>query len=124
MLGHRARAPSKLSTARAPHDLVGGPDGHTEKVPTPAFPAPRLLTLAQAAELLTIDVDEVLALLREGSLRGVCLGSSAQWRVEHDSIADYIEEQIEQTRRMHLWNQSNAASFPELWGTGVIRHGD
>lgn len=93
-------------------------------MPPPAFPVPRLLTLAQAAELLTIDVDEVLALLSEGSLRGVRLGAGAHWRVEHDSIAEYIEEQIEQTRRMHLWNQSNAASFPELWGSGAIRHGD
>jgi len=93
-------------------------------MPTPAFPAPRLLTLAQAAELIAIEIDEVLALLHDGSLRGVCLGASGQWRVEHDSIAEYIEDQIEQTRRMHLWNQSNAASFPELWGRGPVRHGD
>jgi hypothetical protein len=39
-------------------------------------------------------------------------------------VGDYIDDQIEQTRRMHLWHQSNAASFPELWGSGAVRHGD
>lgn len=91
---------------------------------SPASPAARFLTLAQAAELLTLEIDDVLALLHEGALRGVQLGTNAQWRVEQDSVGDYIDEQIEQTRRMHLWHQSNAASFPELWGTGAVRHGD
>jgi hypothetical protein len=25
---------------------------------------------------------------------------------------------------MALWRQSSAASFPELWGTGVVRNAD
>lgn len=97
---------------------------HNEGMHSPASSAARFLTLAQAAELLTLEIDEILALLHEGALRGVRLGTSAQWRVEQDSVADYIDDQIEQTRRMQLWHQSNAASFPELWGSGAVRHSD
>lgn len=93
-------------------------------MPDPSISPERLLTLAQVAELLALDVDDVLTLLSEGHLRGARLGTTAQWRIEQSSVADYIDEQIEQTRRMHLWHQSNAASFPELWGTQRVRHRD
>ncbi|MBD3752767.1 MAG: DNA-binding protein, partial [Micrococcales bacterium] len=36
----------------------------------------------------------------------------------------YLDDQVEQTRRMALWHQSQTASFPELWGTGAIRNPD
>ena len=89
----------------------------------PAFGV-RYLEPAQVAELLGLPVDEVIALARERRLRGVKLGSPARWRIEEDSVADYLADQVEITRRHALWEGSNAASFPELWGTGVIRHGD
>ena len=54
---------------------------HNDGMHSPASSAARFLTLAQAAELLTLEIDEVLALLHEGSLRGVQLGTNAQWRV-------------------------------------------
>lgn len=72
---------------------------------------------AQVAELLGIGVDEVIALVQEGRLRGARVGSPARWRIEHDSVAEYLDAQVEEARRMALWRQSNAASFPELWGT-------
>lgn len=90
--------------------------------PTPA--APRLLPPASVAEALSISVDEVIALVLDGRLRGARVGTSAQWRVEEASVAEYLDDQAEETRRMALWRQSNAASFPELWGTGVIRNPD
>lgn len=92
----------------------------------PEIPAAdvRLLAPAQAAEILAITLDEVLALVHEGQLRGMRVGSPARWRVEEASIAEYLDAQVEITRREALWNQSQAASFPELWGTGRIRHGD
>ncbi len=93
-------------------------------MPDHSISAERLLTLAQVAELLTLDVDDVLALLHEGRLRGTRLGTAAQWRIEQSSVGDYVDDQIEETRRMHLWHQSNAASFPELWGTQAVRHRD
>lgn len=84
----------------------------------------RHLDPAQVAELLGVSVDEVIALALERRLRGAKLGSPARWRIEEASVADYVAEQTELTRRHALWEQSNTASFPELWGAGPIRHGD
>ena len=84
----------------------------------------RLLAPAQVAEVLNVTVDEVVDLIAEGRLRGMRVGSPAQCRVEETSVAAYVDDQAEEARRMALWRQSNAASFPELWGTGVIRNAD
>ncbi|MBU4464878.1 MAG: helix-turn-helix domain-containing protein [Actinobacteria bacterium] len=89
----------------------------------PAFDA-RLIAPAQVAEALDVTVDEVIALTIEGRLRGTRVGSPPQWRIEEASVTEYLDEQAEETRRMALWRQSNAASFPELWGTGAIRNPD
>lgn len=82
---------------------------------TPAA-APRFLAPAQVAELLGIEVDEVIALVVAGRLHGAKLGSPPRWRVAEDSIAGYLDEQTEEARRMALWRQSESASFPEVWG--------
>lgn len=124
MLTHCARTSRKLSTGPLPKPPPASLADHNERMPGPSSPASRLLTLAQTAELLTLEIDDVMALLHAGELRGVRLGQGALWRVEHASVSAYVADQIEQSRRMHLWRQSNAASFPELWGTGAIRHGD
>jgi len=79
--------------------------------------APRFLAPAQVAELLSIEVEEVIALIMSGQLRGAQLGTPARWRVSEDSVSDYLAEQTEQARRMALWQQADAASFPEVWGT-------
>ncbi|WP_375384768.1 helix-turn-helix domain-containing protein [uncultured Microbacterium sp.] len=84
----------------------------------------RLLAPAQVAEVLSVSVDEVIALVLDGRLRGVRVGAPPQWRVEQTSIAGYLDDQAEEARRMALWEQSNAASFPELWGHGIIRNPD
>ena len=62
----------------------------------------RYLTPAQVAELLSISVDEVVAL-------------------EEASLSDYLDDQVEEARRMALWNESNVASFPEVWGSRTAR---
>lgn len=82
---------------------------------------PRFLAPAQVAELLSIEVDEVIALVQEGLLRGSKVGSPPRWRVEHSSLAEYLDAQSEEARRMALWRQSNEASFPEVWGTTPLR---
>lgn len=84
----------------------------------------RLLAPALVAEALSVSVDEVVALLLEGRLRGMRVGSGRQWRVEEASVAEYLDDQAEEARRIALWRQSNAASFPELWGTGPVRNPD
>ena len=84
----------------------------------------RLLAPAQVAEVLGVSIDEVMALVEQARLRGMRVGSPARWRVEEASVAEYLDEQAEEARRMALWRQSNEASFPELWGTGIIRNAD
>lgn len=78
--------------------------------------AARFLAPAQVAELLGIDVDEVVALVYQGRLRGSRLGAPPRWRIEEPSLTGYLAEQAEEARRMALWRQANEASFPELWG--------
>ncbi|MFT4260620.1 helix-turn-helix domain-containing protein [Microbacterium sp.] len=78
---------------------------------------PRFLAPAQVAELLSIEVDEVIELVFEGRLRGSQLGTPPRWRIEESSLSEYLAAQSEEARRMALWRQSNEASFPEVWGS-------
>jgi excisionase family DNA binding protein len=84
----------------------------------------RLLAPSQVAELLAVSVDEVLALVHDGHLRGFRVGTPARWRIEEESVGSYLDDQAEEARRIALWRQSNAASFPELWGHGRVRNPD
>lgn len=93
-------------------------------MPEVSPPGIRLLALAQVAELLDVSVDEVMALVHEGRLRGLKVGSPARWRIEEDSVGAYLDDQAEEARRIALWRQSNVASFPELWGRGRVRNPD
>ncbi len=95
--------------------------GDNENMPEASGTAPRFLAPAQVAELLSIEVDEVIALVQDGRLRGSQLGSPPRWRVEESSLAEYLAEQSEEARRMALWRQANEASFPEVWGTTPLR---
>ena len=83
-----------------------------------------MLAPAQAAEILAVSIDEVMSLVEDGELRGVRVGSPARWRIAEESVADYLDSRAEIARRAALWNESQHASFPELWGTGRVRHGD
>lgn len=79
---------------------------------------------AQVAEMLDLPVDEVVALVLDGRLRGAKVGTPGRWRIEADSVDAYLDDQAEEARRIALWRESNAASFPELWGRGEIRNPD
>ncbi|QDE34467.1 helix-turn-helix domain-containing protein [Microbacterium foliorum] len=91
-------------------------------MPHSSHPAQGFLAPAQVAELLSIEIDEVVELVYEGRLRGSKLGAPARWRIEASSLSEYLAEQSEEARRMALWRQANEASFPEVWGTSR-RHG-
>lgn len=82
----------------------------------PDSPSVRMLTPAQVAEMLQLEVDEVVALVLDGRLRGAKVGTPGVWRIEGASVEDYLDDQVEEARRFALWRESNAASFPELWG--------
>ncbi len=90
---------------------------------TPADAA-RMLAPAQVADALQLEVDEVIALVIDGRLRGAKLGRPARWRIEAASVEHYLDDQAEEARRIALWHESNAASFPELWGRGPVRNPD
>lgn len=114
----------RLSTGRSrarPETLGAADNGDMPHTPTSAV---RLIAPAQAAEILGVPVDEIMGLVGEGQLRGMRVGSPARWRIEEASVADYLDGQAEIARRAALWNESQEASFPELWGTGRVRHGD
>ncbi|WP_434812361.1 helix-turn-helix domain-containing protein [Microbacterium sp. bgisy189] len=84
----------------------------------------RMIAPAQVAEMLELDVHDVVALVLDGRLRGAKVGSPGRWRIETASVEEYLDDQAEEARRMALWRESNAASFPELWGRGPVRRGD
>jgi excisionase family DNA binding protein len=84
----------------------------------------RLLAPAQVGEVLGVSVDEVMALVNEGRLRGLRVGAPARWRIDATSVGEYLDDQAEEARRMALWRQSQNASFPELWGGRIVRHPD
>jgi hypothetical protein len=54
----------------------------------------------------------------------VRIASDHAWRVDLVSVEDYLDDQAENERRVALWQQSQTASFPELWGRGNVRHPD
>lgn len=94
--------------------------GQNGCMPDPSRVAPRYLAPAQVAELLSVEIDEVIELVLAGHLRGAQLGVPARWRIEESSIEGYLAAQSEEARRMALWRQSQEASFPEIWGASTV----
>lgn len=88
------------------------------------MPSTRPLSPAQVGEILGVPVDEVIALIMNSELRGARVGHPPAWRIEAESVTEYLDNQAEEARRMALWQQSHTASFPELWGRGAVRHPD
>lgn len=82
------------------------------------------LGVNEVAEMLSLAPDDVVTLIEDGRLRALSEGDRATWRVERASLTLYLDDETEDTRRHALWQQSHAASFPELWGDGQVRHGD
>ena len=74
----------------------------------------RFLTLADAAEILNISVNQAYGLVRSGELPAIKLGGNRQWRVERAQLESFIEAKYEETRRMNLWYQSDFSDLPEL----------
>ncbi|MFF7681620.1 excisionase family DNA-binding protein [Microbacterium sp. NPDC007973] len=93
-------------------------------MPVDPSPEERFVALEHAAAALALTPDEIVTLVHEGHLRAAALGSPARWRIDRDSVDAYVEARIEDARRAALWRQSQAASFPELWGRGELRHDD
>ena len=76
----------------------------------------RFLTVADAAEILAVDVPTVDELIRSGELPAIRVGTAGPWRVERTQLEVWIEEQYEQTRRHSAWHQGEFANILELSG--------
>ena len=83
----------------------------------------RFLTIADAAEILAVDVATVDELIRSGELPAIRVGTSGPWRIERAQLEVWIEGQYEETRRYSLWNQGEFANVVELSGarSGRVR---
>lgn len=76
----------------------------------------RFLTLADAAEILAVDVTTVDELIRSGELPAIRVGSSGPWRIERAQLEVWIELQYEDARRHTAWNEGEFANMFELSG--------
>ena len=83
----------------------------------------RFLTIADAAEILAVDVATVDALIRSGELPAIRVGSSGPWRIERAQLEVWIELRYEETRVDVAWNEGEFANIAELSGvrSGRIR---
>ena len=81
----------------------------------------RFLTVADAAEILAVDVAAVDELIRSGELPAIRVGSSGPWRIERTQLEVWIEEQYELTRRHSAWQQGEFANIVELSGARTAR---
>lgn len=83
----------------------------------------RFLTLADAAEILAVDVAAVDELIRSGELPAIRVGSAGPWRIERVQLEVWIELQYEETRKLSAWNEGEFSSIAELSGarTGRLR---
>lgn len=61
-------------------------------------PSPRrFLTIAQAADELNVNQNQIRALLRAGELRGIQVGGRGVWRIGAADIEDFIAEAYQRT---------------------------
>ncbi|KQZ08702.1 DNA-binding protein [Agromyces fucosus] len=83
----------------------------------------RFLTLADAAEILAVDVAAVDELIRSGELPAIRVGSAGPWRIERVQLEVWIEIQYEETRKISAWNEGEFSNITELSGarTGRLR---
>ncbi|SMG11907.1 helix-turn-helix domain-containing protein [Agreia pratensis] len=81
----------------------------------------RFLTLADTADVLNVSARQVYSLVRSGELPAIKVGASGHWRIEREVLESYIEAMYEESRRLSLWNQSDAAPLPELSDGRIIR---
>jgi excisionase family DNA binding protein len=81
---------------------------------SPAGGLARFLTLADAAELLSVSLRQAYALIHSGELPAIKIGAAGHWRIERSVLESYIDARYEETRRRALWNQSDFANVTAL----------
>ncbi len=61
--------------------------------------AQRFLSLPDVAEILSISVAQVYALVRRGDLPAIKIGGRGQWRVETTALEAYIADAYTSTKQ-------------------------
>lgn len=79
----------------------------------------RFLTVADAAELLSVDVPTIDALIRSGELPAIRVGDTGPWRVERTQLQLWIEDRYEDTRRHAQWQEGEFAPVLDLSTAGT-----
>ena len=59
----------------------------------------RFLSLADVAEILSISMSQVRALVRSGELKGIQIGGKGTWRIEDAQLQDYIDRMYARTQQ-------------------------
>lgn len=78
----------------------------------------RFLTVADAAEVLSVEVTAVDALIRSGELPAIRVGDAGPWRVERTQLELWIEDRYEDTRRRAQWQEGEFAAIVDLSAAG------
>lgn len=77
---------------------------------------PRFLVPADAAEVLSTSVAQIMALIRSGELRAIQIGGRGQWRVETQELEAYIQRQYAK------YDQERTGSVPSHQDQSVADH--
>ncbi|MDR5699831.1 helix-turn-helix domain-containing protein [Agromyces aerolatus] len=78
----------------------------------------RFLTVAEAAELLSVEVTTVDGLIRSGELPAIRVGDTGPWRVELTQLQLWIQDRYEDTRRHAQWQEGEFATVLDLSAAG------
>jgi excisionase family DNA binding protein len=79
-------------------------------------PLGRFLTIADAAEVLAVDVETVHDLVMSGELPAIRVGDRGPWRIERTQLEVFIELRYESTRREVVWNEGEFGNVIEFSG--------
>ena len=96
---HRGEVDNRLMIHNGPGESIG-----------------RFLTVADAAEVLAVDVETVHELILSGELPAIRVGERGPWRVERTQLELWIGDQYEATRRRSAWHQGEFSNVIELSG--------
>ncbi|UOE44540.1 helix-turn-helix domain-containing protein [Agromyces larvae] len=78
----------------------------------------RFMSVADAAELLAVDVATVDELIRTGELPAIRVGESGPWRIEVAQLQLWVDDRYEDTRRYSSWHQGEFSNVFELSTAG------
>ncbi|KQQ28014.1 MULTISPECIES: helix-turn-helix domain-containing protein [unclassified Frondihabitans] len=77
-------------------------------------PMRRFYTSERVAEMLSLPLDDVLALVESGELRAVKLGVVPSWRIEESELNAYLDDRYEDARRTALFNGFDFGSIADV----------